>query len=40
MQRLGCNDVLGAILGNEKQLTVHWPDGNGGWESRSYGGTP
>lgn len=39
-QRLGCDDVLSTILGNKKQLTVHWPDGNGGWESRSYGGTP
>jgi RHS repeat-associated protein len=40
VQRLGCDDVLSTILGNKKQLTVHWPDGNGGWESRSYGGTP
>ncbi|MCX4749212.1 hypothetical protein OG455_27530 [Kitasatospora sp. NBC_01287] len=37
MQRLGCDNVLGAILG-DKELTVHWPDGNGGWKSQQYGG--
>lgn len=34
---LGCDDVLDTILGN-KSLTVHWPDGNGGWTSKTYGG--
>ncbi|MCX4588588.1 hypothetical protein OG819_02165 [Streptomyces sp. NBC_01549] len=39
-QRLGCDDVLSIILGNKRQLTAHWPDGNGGWESQPYGGAP
>ncbi|MBS2545293.1 hypothetical protein KGQ19_00275 [Catenulispora sp. NL8] len=34
---LGCDDVLGTILG-DRTLTVHWPDGNGGWDSQVYGG--
>ncbi len=36
-QPLGCHQVLPAILG-ERQLTVHWPDGMGGWKSNTYGG--
>lgn len=35
--RLGCNDVLNTILGG-RTLTVYWPNGNGGWESHTYGG--
>jgi len=35
---LGCNDVLSTILG-DRTLTVHWPDGNGGWASQTYGGS-
>ncbi|WP_345033016.1 polymorphic toxin-type HINT domain-containing protein [Kutzneria kofuensis] len=35
--RLGCDDVLDDLLGRKK-LTVHWPDGNGGWTSKQYGG--
>ncbi|NJP42545.1 RHS repeat-associated core domain-containing protein [Actinacidiphila epipremni] len=35
--RLGCDDALGTILG-DRQLTVHWPDGSGGWTSQTYGG--
>jgi hypothetical protein len=34
---LGCNDVLDTILG-DRTLTIHWPDGNGGWVSQTYGG--
>ena len=34
---LGCDDVLDTILG-DRSLTVHWPDGNGGWASQTYGG--
>ena len=33
---LGCDDVPDTILGN-KTLTVHWPDGDGGWMSHTYG---
>jgi hypothetical protein len=36
-QPLGCHRVLPAILG-ERQLTVHWPNGKGGWEKHTYGG--
>ncbi|WP_328874291.1 RHS repeat-associated core domain-containing protein [Streptomyces sp. NBC_00287] len=36
-QPLGCHKVLPMILG-ERQLTVHWPDGMGGWKSNTYGG--
>ncbi|MFD0034089.1 RHS repeat-associated core domain-containing protein [Streptomyces sp. NPDC127172] len=36
-QRLGCLQTLGHILG-DKQLTVHWPNGNGGWISQTFGG--
>lgn len=36
-QRLGCDDVLDAILG-DKTLTVKWPNGNGGWIRKTYGG--
>ncbi|WP_406130467.1 hypothetical protein OHQ89_24970 [Streptomyces canus] len=36
-QRLGCDNVLDALLG-DKKLKVNWPDGNGGWTSKSYGG--
>ncbi|KQV11412.1 hypothetical protein ASE03_30440 [Kitasatospora sp. Root187] len=34
---LGCDDVLSTILG-DRTLTVHWPDGSGGWKSQTYGG--
>ncbi|MCN9244920.1 sugar-binding protein [Streptomyces sp. RY43-2] len=37
MQRLGCDNVLGVILG-DRQLTVHWPNGKGGFNSKTYGG--
>ncbi|MFB9832665.1 DddA-like double-stranded DNA deaminase toxin [Actinoallomurus acaciae] len=40
MVRLGCDNVLNTILGPDKTLTVHWPDGSGGWASKKYGGTP
>lgn len=36
MQTSGCDDVLGPLLGN-KSLTVYWPDGEGGFEKRTYG---
>ncbi|MEU9228953.1 DddA-like double-stranded DNA deaminase toxin [Streptomyces massasporeus] len=36
-QPLGCHRVLDAILG-KRQLTVHWPNGKGGWENWTYGG--
>lgn len=37
---LGCDQVLNVLLGN-KSLTVHWPDGKGGFESHTYGsGSP
>jgi hypothetical protein len=36
-QRLGCDDVLDDLLG-KKNLTVYWPDGNGGYTSKHYGG--
>ncbi|MEH0579109.1 RHS repeat-associated core domain-containing protein [Streptomyces sp. B21-108] len=36
-QPLGCARVLDTILG-KRQLTVHWPDGTGGFEQQTYGG--
>ncbi|MFI9387758.1 polymorphic toxin-type HINT domain-containing protein [Kutzneria sp. NPDC052558] len=36
-QQLGCDAVLDALL-DKKTLTVHWPDGSGGWLSKPYGG--
>lgn len=36
-QPLGCARVLDTILG-KRQLTVHWPDGKGGFEQQIYGG--
>ncbi|WP_436842758.1 DddA-like double-stranded DNA deaminase toxin [Streptomyces flaveolus] len=36
-QPLGCHQTLGPILG-KRELTVHWPDGAGGWRSWTYGG--
>ncbi|WP_436998891.1 RHS repeat-associated core domain-containing protein [Streptomyces sp. enrichment culture] len=37
MQRLGCDAALPVILG-ERTLTVHWPNGRGGFKSKTYGG--
>lgn len=40
MGGLGCDQVLNTLLGN-RSLTVHWPDGKGGFESHTYGsGSP
>ncbi|MFF7369813.1 RHS repeat-associated core domain-containing protein [Streptomyces tricolor] len=36
-QPLGCHRTLDAILG-KRQLTVHWPNGKGGYENWTYGG--
>jgi len=36
--KLGCDNVLNALLG-PKKLTVYYPDGNGGWIPRKYGGS-
>jgi hypothetical protein len=36
--RLGCDNVLNTLLGSKK-LTVYYPDGNGGWIPRKYGGS-
>ena len=36
-QRLGCDAALPLIL-RERTLTVHWPDGKGGFNSKTYGG--
>lgn len=36
-QPLGCHQTLNAILG-ERQLTVHWPNGKGGYDQWTYGG--
>ncbi|MFF9001026.1 RHS repeat-associated core domain-containing protein [Streptomyces achromogenes] len=36
-QPLGCDQVLDALLG-ERELTVHWPDGKGGYRNKTYGG--
>jgi hypothetical protein len=39
MVRLGCDNVLNTILGQDETLTVHWSDGSGGWASKKYGET-
>jgi hypothetical protein len=36
--RLGCRDVLGALLGPNRQLTVHWKNQDGVWENALFGG--
>nr|BAK19873.1 YD repeat protein [Streptomyces rochei] len=36
-QPLGCHQTLDAILG-KRRLTVHWPDGKGGYDQWTYGG--
>ncbi|WP_373462338.1 DddA-like double-stranded DNA deaminase toxin [Streptomyces sp. V3I7] len=36
-QPLGCHKTLDAILG-KRRLTVHWPDGKGGYDQWTYGG--
>ncbi|MEU1277644.1 RHS repeat-associated core domain-containing protein [Streptomyces sp. NPDC005805] len=33
---MGCDQVLNTMLG-KRQLTVHWPDGKGGFRSHTYG---
>ncbi|MGW3163307.1 RHS repeat domain-containing protein [Streptomyces sp. NPDC001142] len=35
-QPMGCDQVLNTVLG-KRQLTVHWPDGQGGYSSWTYG---
>ncbi|MFJ1847809.1 MULTISPECIES: DddA-like double-stranded DNA deaminase toxin [unclassified Streptomyces] len=35
-QPMGCDQVLNAMLGG-RQLTVHWPNGQGGYRSWTYG---
>ncbi|MFF9301509.1 DddA-like double-stranded DNA deaminase toxin, partial [Streptomyces sp. NPDC014764] len=37
-QPLGCHATLDAILGEKKKLTVHWPNGRGGYNEHTYGG--
>ena len=35
--KLGCDNVLDKLLGSKK-LTVYYPNGNGGWIPKKYGG--
>ncbi|MGW2657392.1 RHS repeat-associated core domain-containing protein [Streptomyces sp. NPDC001478] len=35
-QGLGCDDVLNSLLG-KRELTVHWPNGRGGFNKHTYG---
>ncbi|WP_280687130.1 MULTISPECIES: ricin-type beta-trefoil lectin domain protein [unclassified Kitasatospora] len=36
--RLGCDDVMDALLGSTRTLTVHWRDADGAWHDLTYGG--
>jgi RHS repeat-associated protein len=37
---MGCDSNLPHMLSENASLTVHWPDGMGGWNSKTYVGLP